>query len=150
MIKLTIDWWKLCAMAKGKPDDYELLRKIKPEMPELKEALESKGWYNFEAFVNDPSDLPEFMYASATWEPIRPLKLMVDGRISSTAVAQALAVAQVHLPGNELLRIREVLAKEDCCTETLQECLNAGWKIIAVCPQPSRRPDYILGKGIEG
>ena len=53
----------------------------------------------------------------------------------------------VNVPNLGLLQVREVTYRIDFCTEELQEMLNDGWMILAVCPQPSqRRPDYILGK----
>lgn len=51
-----------------------------------------------------------------------------------------------HLPNLGLLDVRYVTWLEDACTENLQTHLDAGWKIIAVCPpNGARRPDYILG-----
>lgn len=49
-------------------------------------------------------------------------------------------------PGPSLLNVDETLLMEDACTSALQENLDNGWRIIAVCPQPQRRPDYILGR----
>lgn len=53
---------------------------------------------------------------------------------------------QVVIPSNATLRINRVKVVEDCCTDHLQDQLNAGWRIIAACPQSQRRPDYILGR----
>lgn len=53
-----------------------------------------------------------------------------------------------HLPNISLLMFDEVTWLEDCCTENLQEKLDQGWRMIAVCPpNGTRRPDYILGRG---
>ena len=49
-------------------------------------------------------------------------------------------------PGPSLLNVDETLLMEDACTNALQENLENGWRIIAVCPQPQRRPDYVLGR----
>ena len=49
-------------------------------------------------------------------------------------------------PGPSLLNVDETLLMEDACTDALQENLNNGWRILAVCPQPQRRPDYVLGR----
>lgn len=40
----------------------------------------------------------------------------------------------------------QVAIVEDACTDHLQNSLNDGWRIIAVCPQPQRRPDYVLAR----
>lgn len=54
---------------------------------------------------------------------------------------------EVHMPGNMLATYNQVQLLEDSCTDVLQTALSAGWRIIAVCPQPdSRRPDYIMGR----
>lgn len=52
----------------------------------------------------------------------------------------------VHLAGNALSLYNELMLAEDCCTDELQHRLDEGWRIIAACPQPQRRPDYILGR----
>lgn len=56
-------------------------------------------------------------------------------------------VVEVHTPGNALTAYNATALLQDACTDKLQEQLDAGWRIIAVCPQPDqRRPDYVLGK----
>lgn len=53
----------------------------------------------------------------------------------------------VAVPGFGLMMIKTVQVCLDCCTERLQEYLNDGWQILAICPQPDqRRPDYVIGK----
>lgn len=52
----------------------------------------------------------------------------------------------VHVPGNILISYNETMLLEDSCTDVLQGELNSGWRIVAVCPQAQRRPDYILGR----
>lgn len=53
----------------------------------------------------------------------------------------------VHISDLGLLNVKEVDVLVDVCTDELQEWLNEGWRILAICPQPdSRRPDYILGR----
>lgn len=57
------------------------------------------------------------------------------------------STVQVSIPNLALLMIDEVTWLEDECTERLQEKLDEGWRILAVCPPNSqRRPDYILGR----
>lgn len=53
---------------------------------------------------------------------------------------------QQEQPGPNLLNVNETMLMEDACTDALQENLENGWRIIAVCPQPQRRPDYVLGR----
>lgn len=57
----------------------------------------------------------------------------------------------VHVPGLGLMAVQQVEVRPDHCTEALQKDLDAGWRILAVCPQPDqRRPDYILGRTDKG
>lgn len=57
------------------------------------------------------------------------------------------AKVNVHVPNLGLLMMDEVDWMEDACTERLQDKLDDGWRILAICPQPDqRRPDYILGR----
>lgn len=54
---------------------------------------------------------------------------------------------QVTVPDMGVLFINEVQVLEDSCTDVLQEQLDAGWRMLAVCPpNAQRRPDYILGR----
>ena len=54
---------------------------------------------------------------------------------------------EVHMPGQALSTYNETMVLEDCCADILQQQMGVGWRIIAVCPQPTqRRPDYILGR----
>jgi hypothetical protein len=53
----------------------------------------------------------------------------------------------VHVGGGLITTYNDLMLKEDVCIDVLQEELNNGWRIIAVCVQPDqRRPDYILGR----
>ena len=52
-----------------------------------------------------------------------------------------------HQPNNALLAIAETKLMESACTDAIQTELAAGWRILAIQPQPDqRRPDYILGR----
>lgn len=65
---------------------------------------------------------------------------------TATAVAAG-ATVQIHIPSFCLMNINEVMVMEDCCTDRLQDELDNGYRILAVCPPcAQRRPDYILGR----
>ena len=56
-------------------------------------------------------------------------------------------VVQIAVPDLGLLQINETTWLENSCTEVLQDHLDKGWRILAVCPpNAQRRPDYILGR----
>lgn len=51
------------------------------------------------------------------------------------------------MPGHSLAMFNAVMLMSDACSDALQDNLNQGWRILAVCPQPDqRRPGYILGR----
>lgn len=53
----------------------------------------------------------------------------------------------VHISDLGLLNVKEVDVLGDACTDELQDWLDNGWRILAICPQPDqRRPDYVLGR----
>lgn len=56
------------------------------------------------------------------------------------------AKVQAPLSGPVLHSFNELMLCEDYCTDALQSLLNEGWRMVAVCPQESRRPDYVLGR----
>lgn len=57
------------------------------------------------------------------------------------------AAVQIAVPDMALMYIDTVEVREDMCTDELQGMLDAGWRILAICPPNSaRRPDYILGR----
>lgn len=50
------------------------------------------------------------------------------------------------ISGPLLHSFNELRLLENICTDELQNALDDGWRIIAVCPQESRRPDYVLAR----
>lgn len=70
--------------------------------------------------------------------------------VDAGAAPQFNSKCSVHVPNLGLLLIDEVKVIESCCTDMLQEELEHGWRILAICPQPDqRRPDYVLGKAFK-
>jgi hypothetical protein len=56
-------------------------------------------------------------------------------------------LVNVHVGGFALMSVNQVGFGSDMCTERVQDILNNGWRMLAVCVQPDgRRPDYIFGK----
>lgn len=74
----------------------------------------------------------------------------LGGRLESSAeLIRRGACVQIHIPDLVLLGFNEVTVLDDCCTDVVQDHLNEGWRIIAVCPpNAARRPDYILGRKV--
>jgi len=73
----------------------------------------------------------------------------IHRRTSSLSPSEQAGVTniQIAIPDLALLSITEVMVEEDVCTDQLQDRLNDGWRIIAICPPNcQRRPDYILAR----
>ena len=63
------------------------------------------------------------------------------------AVLDEKPIVQIAIPDLGLMHIDETTYLIDCCTEVLQDHLNDGWRLLAVCPpNAQRRPDYVLGR----
>ena len=70
-------------------------------------------------------------------------------KIASMPAASMNEKCGQHQPNNALLAVAETKLLQDSCTDVLQEELAAGWRILAIQPQPDqRRPDYILGRSL--
>ena len=56
---------------------------------------------------------------------------------------------EVHQPNMPLFTYNDYIYELDCCSERLQEHIDDGYRVVAICPQPDqRRPDYVLGRYI--
>ena len=75
---------------------------------------------------------------------IRALELDADNKAELLKRGGAV---QIHVPDLVLLGYDEVSYLDDACTDMVQDHLNDGWRILAVCPpNAQRRPDYIFGR----
>ena len=55
-------------------------------------------------------------------------------------------VVNISIPNQALFAVQTVDYLEDYCTNELQNWLDSGWRIVAVCPpNDTRRPTYIVG-----
>ena len=142
----------------------ELNTFIEPDIKLENEAPDGEGRIrvvSFETYIGDFERIaqvinPNAIKVNALLNKVVPSGLeileMINGiqdKMKVIANADHLfnAKCEVHVPGLGLLAMTEVTWKEDCCTEELQEMIDAGWRIIAACPQPDqRRPDYVLGR----
>lgn len=139
-------------------EKWEKLREQMPQLPTLKEAQDK--WYQ-----NYTGDLRAVMRAGFDIQ-VSPAKsdasalLSIEERLSELAekigsIPKTPMIenqsfnsrCSVHVPGLGMLLIDEVMVRIDYCTEALQDDLDNGWRVLAICPQPDqRRPDYILGR----
>jgi hypothetical protein len=150
MLKIIVRSWDLKSIATSRPDLYKALFEAdRRPRGERIAGIADENYTDFEGFINDVEALPGEIMEFAKFSPVPALKLVQDNGDSCRGLklTQAMQAHQVHLPGNELLKLTLVEVREDCCTEALQDDLNEGWRIVAVIPRAGqRRPDYVLGK----
>lgn len=127
-------------------DEYQSIRKALPtlKLPEDQENL--KSWYSYTNKIVTEDDIAILTEKDipVTIKRLRGLKYGVDRwgeRGPQGAVNYNISVAGVGL-----MQVQTVDYMEDACTDALQDRLNEGWRILAVCPpNDTRRPTYILG-----
>lgn len=66
--------------------------------------------------------------------------------IDSIPQANFNSKCNVHVGGGLIVTYNDLKLCENYCTDALQVELNNGWRIIAVCVQDQRRPDYVMGR----
>lgn len=126
----------------------------------LSDNQKDDGYAQFEVLATE-SQVAELLIAGESFEAVRHIDLhkgagaTVDAFEAISKKLEAMqgggdqfnAACHVHMPGNALMTFNATMLLEDSCTDALQLQMDAGWRIIAACPQPDqRRPDYILGR----
>lgn len=147
MLQVIVASYKVRELAKTNPEQYEWMRQFQTDYVPASEAPE-KYQDEFKQYVNEVELIPDWMLEICQLKAVKPMLVLKDtGGLNAKAFRDAISCFQIHLPGNELLRIDDVKVLEDICTEVLQEELEKGWRIVAICPQAGqRRPDYVLGR----
>lgn len=141
-------------VAKISPDQYKKLRELLPDLDE--NIFEVRQWHSYVADITsiidivptiriirkiktNNSNLELYNFLSKAEHTLDDLKALNSQLFNKKL--------EVHMPGNSLLEISNVIVVENACTEAIDQKLQDGWRILAVCPQPDqRRPDYIMGK----
>lgn len=139
---------------------------IRSVLPELAELKPDHYWGIGESLVEIPDACPilDKYKISITLKPFvnnymlgggkdlqsvqqRLKKMEDDHQLVVQHINDGKHVVSIHVANIGLLAIREVTNLDDACTDMLQDYLNKGWSILAVCPpNGQRRPDYILGR----
>lgn len=161
----TLSYTADSAIKKMTEEEYAELRVVMPWLgpDQNKPGYWTKAWFNDDAiracakyklgvdFDREPPNEREggLMFVKLQ-DRIRALELLgeVDGhRDPNTELYAKGAAVTIAIPDQALLKIDKVTWLENACTEELQQHLDDGWRILAVCPpNAQRRPDYILGK----
>ena len=132
-------------------DNAVVLRMLLPADFKLRDGDET-SWVmagHLNRFIVDSSKL----IGQEVWNYISIVERLTDPNISIASIADKKPDGGTYnqlvnvAVGGSTLHIDVVKVVEDYGTNQLQEELDSGWRIVAVCVQPNqRRPDYILGK----
>lgn len=137
-------------------EDYEKLKQVLPGLPPEKPTYDPSGTFiltdeNIEIITN--AKLQFVLSREGKAQAVGTMLVKLQGRIDDIERAvtkknfQEGNVVQIAIPDIGLMYIDEVKVLTDCCTDDLQEWLNEGWRILAVCPpNAQRRPDYVIGR----
>lgn len=120
----------------------------------IPDPLPPYGWSGVAAVPDVFAAAPEVEFSVAgeeveahTFEVLLDRLTAIERKLAAPPATPVNERCNVVVPGIGLLAIRQVRVETDCCTERLQEWLDEGWQILAICPQPDqRRPDYVLGR----
>lgn len=135
--------------------NFHKVREAVPNLPD-----DPSGVYSFTKYKANFSDIVSLcpgvqIHEIVDSESRPPLSTLIDRLTTQlmriTPEQNFNAKCDVHVPGFGLLSISEVTYVEDGCSDDIDQRLEEGWRIIAVCPQPDqRRPDYVLGRNNRG
>jgi hypothetical protein len=151
MFNVTLDYYG----SEQESMDWDAFEKLWPGEVQRNEGIGSVGWTErgpfrmtsaeIEALLLTGAHLSLTPYKNTMFVPISDSPPLNRGDIAKEAARGN--VTNTHIPNVGLLAIDEVIWLENACTELLQEALDTGWRILAVCPpNAQRRPDYILGR----
>ena len=142
-------------------DDKDAKREVQLELLKRLGIQESEAMRMAICNAEQAIELLEAGYCGSYVSPKEHIKMLYDVKseidiasmIEASVSSSMEAVGKLfnektssEQPGPSLLNVDETLLMEDACTDALQENLDNGWRILAVCPQPQRRPDYVLGR----
>lgn len=143
------------------PENVSLLREIFPDLSDLGDSVWSNSTIvNVESLMNVAAETGIKM----TISPLKGhrvfgtdkslidavVELTVDMKMMKARLASGDGLVSVHVPNFALLSFNQVDVLEDYCTESLQDKLNDGWRILCICPPLNeRRPTYIIGRFVD-
>jgi hypothetical protein len=145
LFKIEIPYSNREILEKMDKDAYQSLRKEMDWLPEDQKSFwrmpdDILATVEDIRLLTDAALSPEVKQVKNTYSPTKP-----DNGWSKN-LEKASNSIHVHIPNIGLLMMEKVAVLEDCCTNELQRWLDAGWRILAICPpNGTRRPDYIIG-----
>jgi hypothetical protein len=156
MIEVKIDCWKLKSLFQDQNQLYEHLysfdekwftqRTPKFELNE-EGKIKNESWADTRFYINDLNKIDINLLKYCELSPVGILEMMGGAKIKTENVLEVMKRNQIMLPNNMMLEMKELKLETDACTDSINELMNDGWKLIAILPQhQQRRPDYILGR----
>lgn len=145
LVKIEVDYASTNKIRAMSPEELSVLREDCPSL-EIPEEL-GQYWSPGDAYMDlaEVERLTDKHGIKAYIHKVKGLAYLQE--ISSKAAANTTSITNVSVANHNLFCINEVTWLEDACTQELQRHLDAGWRILAVCPaNDARRPDYILGR----
>lgn len=128
-------------------------------LPECESSEDKEAWSTFEKFLSKAFEL-DIIKLTSSGLPFRVEGVENHEQVNDFFSRMLFLVKEnikppvtnnntitINTPDTELHKFNECMVEEECCTDKLQDHLNDGWRIVAVCMQKgSRRPDYVLGR----
>jgi hypothetical protein len=131
-------------------DNWNRLASHVPQlnMDEWKEDAEKHPhWWNHGKIMIDLITHGALLMEMGVEFDVKNFKNCYRVKSNEPAVAGTVNHLTLAIPNVALLAIDEVQVLEDSCTDQLQNHLDDGWRIVAICPpNAARRPDYVLGR----
>lgn len=159
-VRASIDMFS--AAWKGISDEHYVL--VRVHFPELPEANPKDYCYQGGDTVIDVADAMDLMATTGIQITLKPHKgcrslpeglmsrvaqLETEGHLVRAKLNSGEWGVQIHVPNFWLHGVNDVILREDYCTDALQTDLDAGWRILCICPPlDERRPTYILGRAV--
>lgn len=135
------EWQCRDTFKKMSPEEYFRLTQRWPKMnmPETQDKLDS--WYHSfgDMFVDDAE-------MAALVDDGFKVEIKKIRGVANLASPLHNIIYQVSVANVGLMQMTAVDVLKDVCTDELQNWLDKGWRILAVCPpNDARRPTYVMG-----
>lgn len=152
--KMTAAQWEVFCLlysveCKTETDDAGMVR------PEFSHTIEDDPLAFKRQFPNCTVEIGEAVPTTQGLEIVNALRRIeqrmdqvpAEAGLPAKPVYETDGITRAAMPEWFIAHIRTVEVRVDYCTTALQQDLDEGWHILAICPQSGqRRPDYILGR----
>lgn len=139
------DWKKaVAALTAPQYDAWRMrVKRSYPDLPENLASFDAKKDYGVSTYQPVVMDGDEVEAWSAIGAELSVHR--VKG-VASNHQDIRKTIYQISVANVGLMQISRVDVLEDACTDQLQDHLDKGWRILAVCPpNDARRPTYVIG-----